>query len=96
MLFESGTSCLHTWRPSVINEGNIRVAVDTSYALLLINFFIKTFLTFTYKIEIKKREREKDTHTQAYIVQIEEHEAKHTHTFIKRNSYLVCKFNHEN
>ena len=35
------------------------------YFLLLL-FFIKAFLTFTYKIEIKKKKREReDTHTHA-------------------------------
>ena len=39
-------------------------------------FFIKAFLRFTYKIEIKKG---KKTHTHTYIVQIEEYQTKHTH-----------------
>ena len=47
-------------------------------------FFIKAFLSFTYKIEIKKekKKREKDTHMHTYIVQIEEYQAKHTHKAI--------------
>ena len=47
--------------------------------LFIYLFFIKAFLTFTYKIEIKKKKREKDTHTHTYIEQIDEYQAKHTH-----------------
>ena len=53
-------------------------------------FFIKAFLTFTYKIENKekKRERRRHTHTHAYILQTEEYKAKHTQSYYS-NSYLV-------
>ena len=47
--------------------------------LFIYLFFIKAFLTFTYKIEIKKKKKEKKTHTHTYIEQIDEYQAKHTH-----------------
>ena len=40
--------------------------------------FIKAFLTYTYKIEIKKEK----THTLIYIVQVEEYQAKHTQSYL--------------
>ena len=45
-------------------------------------FFIKAFLTFTYKIEIKKKKkRKRHTHTHTYIEQIDEYQAKHTQNY---------------
>ena len=55
----------------------IRKSLHTDVFLLIffLFFFIKAFLTFTYKIEINKEKKERKTHT--YIVQTVEY---YTHT----------------
>ena len=78
----------------VSNPSNIpsnRWYIALIFQIYFLNFFfIKAFLTFTYKIENKeKKEREDDTHTHAYILQTEEYKAKHTQSYFS-NSYLVC------
>ena len=70
---------------STLAERSREFGVFFVFFFCFLIFFINAFLTFTYKIEIKKKKKERKRHThshsQAYIVQIEEHKAKHTQSY---------------